>query len=474
MKNSAKILTFAILLSLSQGVFLPSFGSAQSLLDEPKNGPKFNYGINQGDELIYTFSSTGDLEVSDNFYTVIQNFMESELPTIYFENVASDFSFQALEADMEDLINTSVDIKLDITDIYNYDTNAEYSEDIIEGSIRLGNNEIWELPSEYLVSKIEEYKTLLQPHMNTTTYNDEIEPEIDALISDIENAAPEDFDSLTLSSHKWFENASEFLDLEAIATSNLTVFPTYPFDHYIPLGFGEVLMPMSINISSIIESVTFCYPTEFNFEDLYQYGRDLYQYAEVLTEESGEDVPVLNYTIDELLEIGSISTFHVDPQSVAIYWTLSGVDFDSLFALMNYTSGDPENNYFANVAEILIDKNNSAAAVSLALEYDENMVLASFAIYVDLAITIDGMELPTGLELDGEIVNLSFFQSIVKKEEEAPTEQQIQEGEVGDDRLSNDTSTSKIYGYSGLVVVLISVASALVLISRKKHANQDI
>ena len=445
---------------------------------DPIGTPKFEYGINVDDELIYTLSNTVDFEASDNFYTVIQNYTESEVTAEdYYYVVAPDFSLQNFVEDMDDFISTTIDLKLDITDIYNFDLLEDYSMDMIIGDVRMGNDGTWELPSDYLVAKMEEFKTVIQPHMNTTTYNDMAEPGIDDAISEIETATTADFNDLTLSNHAWFEDVSAFIGFDGIPVSNVTgnVLPTYPFDHYLPIG--GMLMPMGFMTSSMIfsafSSASICYPTDFDIGEIYQYGRDMYGYLSVLADEMDEDIPALAYTIDELIAIGGISTFVVNSQSVGISWSLNGIDFLALDAIMEYTEGNLENDFADQLAQMGIDYDNSAAGVSMALEYDADMVLASVAYYINMELAIDETELPTELaDLGGEMVNITFSQSFVREGYVPPTEQQIQNGDVGEDRsLSGGFDWSSIPGYSGMLVALLSIASTFVLISRKKHNN---
>lgn len=437
---------------------------------DPIGAPKFDYGIAEGDELIYTLTNNVDFEATSAFYTAVQDYTESEVnESEYYYVVAPDFSLENFVGDMETYISMSADLKLDITDIYNFDMGEEYSFDMIEGDIRMGNDGVWELPSDYAVTKMEELKTVIQPHMNSTTYADEAVPDIDEAITQLETATTAEFNDLPLSGHTWFDDVDDFVGFSEIAIANDTVFPIYPFDHYLPIGG---FMKMGSTVFSTITSVSLVYPTEFNFAELYQFGLDVYDYADALALELGEDISVFDYTVDQLLAMGGISAFHVNNQSVAISWALNGVDFDTIDTLINYTEGILENDFEEELASINIDYENSAAVFTMALEYDENMVLVSAAQFVDLSVAIAGQGLPTGLDIGGEIISLSFEQSLVREGYVPPSETQIQEGELGESRnLTGGFDLSSIPGYSGLFVALISVASTFVLISRKRREN---
>jgi len=444
---------------------------------DPKGSQKFEYGITTDDTLVYTLSNTVDFEASDNFYTEIEELIRSEVTDEeYYYVVASDFSLQDFTADMEAFISTSVDLQFDITDIYNYDLGGDFSVDLIEGSIRMDVDGNWELPSTWGLTKIEEFKTMIEPYMNSTTYTDDLEPEIDFGISEIETATVADFDDLPLSSHTYFNDVNDFIPFDEFDISNVTgnTMPTYPYNHYIPIGG---LMPMggmmmTSTIFSAFTSASLCYPTTFSFDELYQYGRDIYNYSTILADELGEDVPPFAYTIDQLLEIGGISTFHVDSQSVAIVWASTALNFNTLDALLEYTEGNLESDFADELLYYGIDYENSAASVSFALEYDSDMVLASVASYIDITLAIDGTEqnLPSGVDLDGEIVTISLIQSLVKDGVKAPTIDQINEGDIGEERnLTGGFDFSSIPGYSGLFVGLISIVSTSVLIFRKRR-----
>ncbi|MHA1673927.1 MAG: hypothetical protein ACTSYI_09885 [Promethearchaeota archaeon] len=437
---------------------------------DPIGTPKFDYGIAEGDDLIYTLSNTLDFEASSAFYTEVQDYTESEVnESEYYSVVATNFSLEEFVGDMEDFISMSVDLKLDITDIYNFDMGEEYSFDWIEGDVRMGSEGVWELPSDYAVTKMEELKTMIEPHMNSTTYTDEAVPEIDDVIDHLETATTAEFNDLPLSGHTWFEDVNDFVGFSELDIANDSVFPTYPFDHYLPLGG---FMEMGSSVFSAISSVSLCYPTEFNFAELYQFGLDVYDYADALAVELDEDLAVFDYTVDELIAIGGISAFHVNNQSIAISWALNGVDFSTIDTLINYTEGILENDFEEELADINIDYDNSAAVFSMALEYDENMVLISATQFVDLSIAIAGQGLPTGLDLGGEIITLSMEQSLVREGAVPPTIDQINEGELGEERnTSGGFDLSSIPGYSGLFVALISIASTFMLISRKKRTN---
>ncbi|MCF2140386.1 MAG: hypothetical protein K9W44_10075 [Candidatus Lokiarchaeota archaeon] len=425
---------------------------------DPKGETKFSYGIETGDDLIYTAINNIDLQASSKFYNEVGGYIVDEIESNEGQDVFSNsFNFSHFMGDLLDFISTEVDLKFSISDIYNLDLQKDnMSNDIIEGSFMMGNDDNWVLPSAYLAGKLEDLNSTFKPYFDPDFYDD-VQSGLNESITELNEVEAEEFEDLLISIHTYLDNVTDAIDLSVDPLDDGTVFPALPDNHYLPIPLNGFLGYYSI--FSLFSSVELCYPTDFSFLDWYNWGLDVYNFSAQYAEQEGEDISVFDHSIQDLFEIGGISSFHVDKQSIGFVWSSSGIDFDALQDLLNYTDGDLEEDLATQLVNQGIDYNNSAVSISFAIEYNSDMVLASFAQYIDLTIAFDNTSI-TEFDIDGETVTYSISQSIVREGYETPTAEQIQDGEIGENRDLDGGFFSNI---PGAPVSMISFASLLSL-----------
>lgn len=440
----------------------------------PIGDAKFEYGIAEDDQLVYTISNSMGFTASSDFYSTMEDYIVTGIEDQAGQTVfASDFDLENFTTNFLDFISDSVDAQLTVTDIYNIDYGQDISTDVMEGDVLVDVDGEYVLPPEYTIAKLNEFKTLIEPYLDADMYEN-LTDVIDEGITEMENADASDFEDLPFNTNAYFNNLSSYLDLGDMATlDNGTVFPALPSEHYFPLGdflapmysLGTAMMSMT---TGIFGSAKICYPTEYSFGDWYNFGMDTYDYMLAYADQEGENITESEYTFQELLGIMGVSTFYVDDTSIGISWSMNAADFNEIEDILNYTDGDLEGDFEEELQDMGIDYENSAAAFSFALEYDSDMVLASVAYYIDLTIVLDQQGLPTDLAiLDDEILEISIGESMVRDGYVAPTKDQINDGEVGENRnLGGGFSLSNIPGYSFLFIGLISIVSTFAIIQR--------
>ncbi len=427
---------------------------------DPKGDAKFSYGIETGEDLIYTASNNIDLQASSNFYNEVGGYIVDQIEDDAGEDVFSNsFNFSHFMGDLLDFFSMDVDLKFSISDIYNLDLQQNNrSTDVIEGSIMMGNNDNWVLPSAYMAGKLEELNSTFEPYFDPDFY-DNFQPILNDSITELNDVEATDFEDLPLSVHTYFENVTDAIGISVDPLDDGTEFPAFPNEHYLPISpsiFGFY------SIFSLFSNVELCYPTDFSFLDWYNWGLDVYNFSAQYAEQEGEDIPVFEHSIQDLFAIGGISSFHVDKQSIGFVWSLNGIDFDALEDILNYTDGDLEDDLTTELANQGIDYNNSGISVSFAVEYNSDMVLASYAQYVDMTIAFENTSI-TDFNIDGETVRFSISQTLVREGYEAPTSEQIQDGELGENRdLGGGGFFSNI---PGAPIEMISFASLVSLIA---------
>lgn len=443
---------------------------------DPKGDPVFDYGIAVGDDLVFTESNNIDITATPNFYNEIGALFVDGIENSTGETVFSNsFNFSNFVNDFTNFISLNFDSNFSISDIYNFDIdpNDNMSIDAIEGSIRMGNDGDFVLPSAFAKGKIQEFQTTFEPYFDSTFFKDNIEPNIEMAIDGLDNATADDFDNLPIATHVYFENITDALGFSVDPLDNGTTFPSFPSEHYLPFNpmMGMLGLFSVFGLFNLISNSPICFPTDFSYADWYNWGLDAYDYAKAYADQENENIEIFAYSIEQLMNIGGISSFHVDKQSIGFVWDLNGIDFATLDDLMNYTEGDLENDFDVALAEAGIDYNNSGASFSIAIEYDSNMVLASVAVYGDLTLTFTNEKFPD-VAIDGETVNIAVSQSIVREGYKAPSAEQIQDGKIGENRnLKGGFSLSSIPGAPlGLIGVasLLSLAAVLVYIKRRK------
>ncbi|RLI63580.1 MAG: hypothetical protein DRO88_09490, partial [Promethearchaeia archaeon] len=315
---------------------------------DPKSDAVFNYGIDTGDVLVFAESNNIDITASPQFYNEIGALYIDKIESEANESVFSNnFNFSNFVDKLMEQISLNFYAQFSISEIFNLDLYSDdnMSTDIIEGSVLLGNDGNFMLPSEFAADQMEDFKTTFEPYFDSNFFNDNIEPIIDDALNELNNETAEDFQNLFLSSHRYFDNLTDALYLSVDPLDNGTTFPALPNNHYVP--FNSLINPTGFfnifALFNLVSSTPICYPTDFSYVEWYNWGLDAFDFAKAYADQENEDVEAFAYSFQQLMNIGGISSFHVDKQSISFVWDLNGVDFDKIDDLMNYTEGDLEN-----------------------------------------------------------------------------------------------------------------------------------
>lgn len=442
---------------------------------DAKTTPKFEYGVAVEDELEFNIANNVELTASDAVYDLFQEIYDNETLNMTDNPFKEGLNIKTVVQDILDFISDSVDLQFTISDIYNMDFHEGISTDFIEGDIAAKVDEEYTEPTALVEAKLYEFLNLTEPYLTTDAFND-LEDAVNSMIDDLDDVDPEDFQDMILVTQGYFDNISDFLELGSIAElDNGTTFPAWPDEHYVPFISRLISKSMSYvsSIVSLLGSAELCYPTDFSFANWYQFGLDAYSFMQAYAEQEGEEIPaIMDYSIEDILNNVGVTAFHVNDQSIGITWSLSGIDFNEVEDMIEYTSGDLEDDLAEELAYAGITLEDTTLVVSMALEYDEDMVLASVANYVEISITLTDSGLPSELAgLDGETISISSSQNVLRDGYKAPTVEQINEGDLGEARNMGGGIFANIPGYSAALIGLISLVSLSGLVIRMKRRH---
>ncbi len=449
----------------------------------PYGDVAYEYGVETEDELIYTATTNFEFFASDNFYYEVEDFIDDSLYDMGYDDMLSnDFTMEGMIQNFSSFISNSHDFQIIIDDLYNIDLQeGEMSRDYIVGSLRMGQDGVWQLPSDYLADQYEDWESILEPFLDPDAFDD-FEDEMDSYVNDLRGLDEEEFSDLTFVSNYYIYNSTEYFGLDNIdELDNGDPFPDLPMENFFPFTFDDYyyyyydMDYANYYINQFTSFAPLCYPKEFSFEEYYDFGVAAYGYAQALEEQRIEEEeiysirPDLSFSIDELINMFGITSFNVDKQSIAATWSVNALDFNDLEDLFGWSdSNDMQTEFEEWLTYMGVDYDSSSAYISMAIEYDKNMVLASVALYVDFTVGFDMEYFPETLDLSGETVSISFSQFFTKEGLEPPTKDQIAEGEVGGERNLQDNLFGMIPGFSGQLIGAISAIAVISLLLRMK------
>ncbi|MHA1672594.1 MAG: hypothetical protein ACTSYI_03115 [Promethearchaeota archaeon] len=452
----------------------------------PYGDVAFEYGVETEDELIYTATTNFEFFAGDYFYEEVEDYIDDFMDDEGIDDIFSnDFTVEGMIQNFSSFISASHDVQFIIDDIYNLDLQeGEMSRDYIVGSMQMGQDGVWQLPSDYLADQYEDWEDVLEPFLDPDAFDD-FEDEMDSYVNELRGLDEEEFSDLTLVSNYYLYNSTDYFGLDDIdELDNGDPFPELPMEHFFPFTFDDYynyyddIDYFGYYINQFTSFAPLCYPKEFSFEEYYDFGVEVYGYAQALEEQYRQEEeeyygPDLSFTIDELINMFGITSYNVDKQSVAATWSVNALDFNDLEDLFGWDDydDDMQSEFEEMLSTIGVDYDSSSAQISMAIEYDRDMVLASVALYVDFTVGFDDEIFPESLDLGGETVSVSFSQFFTKEGLEPPTEEQISEGEVGNERNLQDNLFGMIPGFSGQ---LIGAISAIAIVSLFLHMKKRV
>ena len=172
-------------------------------------------------------------------------------------------------------------------------------------------------------------------------------------------------------------------------------------------------------------------------------------------------------TYEDFKEIYGISTLTSTDHSLGVEINLNSLNLAEIGKIPDLPDA-PDNLLAEEMAKSEGIKSFSGT-VSMAFEYDDNFALASFVAYIDLKASIDESLIEdysnAGI-IDDVFMKGSF--SLTQEGIFPPTEKQIQNGQIGEERLNN-LVPPLIPGYNLVIIGIISIISVQFIINKKMN-----
>ncbi|MHA1744591.1 MAG: hypothetical protein ACTSWW_01250 [Promethearchaeota archaeon] len=413
----------------------------------------FTYGAEVGDEYIFNFL----FNVSAGFEnaSVYDEIWDWANDTIPVEEMTELTDMAAMVEDYFELINQDFQVKLGVTQKYSewrnesYWDGSEYDEyDMFNASLRMreAGDEDWLMPTDFAIDKVGEVSDFAINSLgvdaddiyleyavgNATEVINESELYVDyndMEIQRIHTISDEYYENGTLDENEWPSGA-----------------PQLPLDFYGP------------------EGPVFFKPEEFLFDEWLTFAEEFANWG--IAQANGS-VPYESF--DQAIAYAGITTLEANPNGFAIVFNTAAVDYTHLesWSGMNFDPADPD-------AEIPIS--DFEAQVHLAIEYDNNGILADYVVYYDFSALVSTMELITnGTDapyLDDERFHVYIIASVYKDGYSIATPDQIAAAEVGDERNLADNlfgALGDIPGYPIGAVSLLALVSVAGLMLKNKR-----
>lgn len=452
-------------------------------LIDPVVDAYYEYGIAAGDDLDFTSTATFDFEASSEFYDEVETVMVAELEAEYGDDIfADDFDLEAMIADVEAIIGEPINIRFLIQELYglnleDFDEDmAEYLEvlDVIQGDVRFETTDGYDLPPMWLSERAEGAAATMEGYFDADFWTDMgVEDGLDDFQDELANASEEDFNDLLLASHiKTTEPIADIAEDEGIELANGTTIPAPPMEYYMP----GVITGMLFNDMGP-GTTPMCFPTDFSMQDYWLWAQDLAEwFAIYYEEETGEEMPDMQ--LDDLLTAIGVTSFVVGDQGIGFSWSFDEIDYDSLqdwieIVLNETLTEDIDEMVEDAFDEIPLEYATFTGDYAIALEYDSDMVLASYAMYVNFEGVIDltGFDVPAEFpDIDGEAISISISETFVRDGYSAPSQDQIIDGEIAENRSMGGGILSDIPGYPVWFMGFFGVISIIAIyVKAKKH-----
>ena len=430
--------------------------------------PYFNYGVNENDEFIYDVIFDVDFTASNQFYDLLDEYYINQSKEGHFYNLSSDFSTEKIINDLENIVQQNFDLKINTKDIYNSLLNCSWGNGFLhvpyhgnvyfpDGgyyienldyffgglAVDLGDGSGWEEPQVIALQFLSDYKELLLPHFEGQSQTDFLDDYgyIDDDILNLFNGTDWDnidFEMVLSSREYYYQNGTqistdfEFMDVEP------------PFPEFM----GAVGLP-------------FFLPTQMNFEDYYNYLNDVIQEWRPYCDDNPSDCEWPD-ELSDVFNLGDlegkvgITNIEVQSNAIGISFNLDEVDAELIEII----------DFFTGLEEIGIY--NFTGTINYALEFDDNWVLLSMAIYIDGDLTLDWINIPDApINFNIEVLELDLVLTICQQGYYPPSIDQIQNGEVGENR-NPSSMPFDIPSYPLAALGIIGLISVFALIKKYK------
>ncbi|QEE14365.2 hypothetical protein DSAG12_00178 [Promethearchaeum syntrophicum] len=448
MKN--KNLSFSIAIILLTSLIFSMVVSVRADYSYNYSSTYFNYDVVEGDIFEYNTNFFFNFSASNTFYDEMDLWITNMSTTE--NNTLEDFSSEMYINDLKDFLELDYKLQIQITEMYqgiyseiNSDGTSEtYNRDIINASLQADLNEGngWESPVVVEIDKLEDSKTFMANYLNETQY-EEYETIVNMTINNTQDPANQpnwanmEVSSLNSSVRSYYENGT-LIETELRELDNGTIEPVRPFSDFGVPGVGVPLL----------------FPTEMNFNDFYNYSKEMFKFDLLYKLENNETIAPLNSTdtLQSLMTDQGITNLYVDQKSVGIVWNIENLttNFISFFVLDDSTS-----NNTMGIAD-------SVGSLSIAVEYDDVWALNTFAVYAHIGLTANTTGLEGAPDLDMEEISLDFTYIIAREGVKPPTEEDILEGKIG------ENSPFEIPGFPALFIGLFGLISVSALIIKHR------
>ncbi|UYP47485.1 hypothetical protein NEF87_003770 [Candidatus Lokiarchaeum ossiferum] len=445
------------ILALSMIAFLflgSSILSVQAPGSEENSGtgtdPIYTYDINVGDNFVYNvvFNITLGFE-NQSVVSEIDRWLNETYSTEDYADISDSWMFIS---DLVGFINQDLQINLTISQKYlawenktEYYGDTRYSAyDVFNASIRMRENgdDEWITPAEFEKNKVDEFVAI-------AVNNSDLEADDPSVVNytaeakeSIDNE-PMDWDNTEISrvqsDYKYYYENGTLYDPTTESDYDPNE-PSAPLEHFEPSG------------------LPFFLPNTFNFSEWLGYAESDVNY----------DVAQTNVTdrtfdsFDDYISKMGIIALNANEHGIGIAFTSD--DADETF----FTSETGN-----NLTEIKENLKDYLAVFHGAIEYDDSFALASFVSYMDFSFSLDTMETLANNEsapyIKDEKIQLGIVTSVVQDGFTAPTPEQIESGELGDDRdMEVDAGffgfLDSIPGYSNVLIGILGLVSVVGLI----------
>ncbi len=445
MKN--KKISFSIALLLLFSMAFSMLVSVKADYGYDYDNTYFEYDVSEGDSFEYNMNFVFNFTADSSFYDEMDTWLEAE------DIISADFSSEAFMNDLEEFLVVDYKIQYELTEmyseIYNWTDSSDDSTytqyyDIFNASVRADLNEGngWETPEIVSVAKLEDAKDFMVNYMNDTEY-EYFEEEIDDMIDMLEDPAFQpDWDNMQIyqvsSNGIWYYENGTVMEYELTELSDGTLEPENPFPE-----FGG------------IDGLPIFLPSEMNFEEMYDYATDMFEFDLLYNLDEGNPIDPFNTssTLQTVLADAGVSQIYVDEKSVGIVWNVGEIDPD----LLEEAYGEE---FEDELAEAGID--DYSGTVVMAVEYDNDWALETFAVYVHVGITLDTTAIEGAPDLNNEEISFDITYTIAQDGVNPPTEDEIINGKIG------ENSPFSIPGFPIWLVGLFGIISIAALVVKHR------
>ena len=419
MKNKKNSFLIAfLLLSMTCSMTI----SVKAELSYDYNNTYFEYDVAEGDSFEFNMNYVFNFTASSTFYDEMDTWLVAENLT------QGDFSSKTFVNDLETFLEMDYKLKFDITEMYSQeysDTSStgdsfEQHFDIFNGSTRADLNEGngWETPDVVIVDKLQDSLVFMEKYLNETEY-DLIESNVTDLIDQVEDPLYQpDWDNSQIyginSMYSEYYSNGTLKEDPPIELADGTIEPTNPFSDF----GGPSGLPLF-------------FPTEMSFEEYYDYATDMFAFQLLYNLENNTSIDpfVSNDTLQSVLADEGVSNINVNEKSVGFVLNLE--DFDPFFPVDYMVMSEPSET--DNLTEYGIT--DKVGTVIFAVEYDNDWALTTFVIYVHMDLTLDTTEITEAPDLNNEDISIDIIYSIAREGVDPPTEEDIQNGDIGVSRF---------------------------------------